>query len=143
MPRLFSFEAARNFIKGKLDFFTALYQFMDNEQPKLRELAALMFVKIISKIPKGAYAFNLITKAATNQAQKSNKAPYDELICSLSNTANPQLQYNTLNFINLIIYKAPSEKKKAQFLARLENLGLYDELHRMGRENGGDAKIVK
>ena len=88
---------------------------------------------------KGANAFNLVTKAATNQANKSNKAPYDELITSLSNTSNPQVQY----LINLIIYKAPSEKKKAQFLARLENLGLYDELYQMGRTNGADPKIVK
>ena len=92
---------------------------------------------------KGANAFNLVTKAATNQANKSNKAPYDELITSLSNSSNPQLQYFTLTLINLIIYKAPSEKKKAQFLARLENLGLYDELYQMGRTNGADPKIVK
>lgn len=71
-------------------------------------------------------------KAATNQAYKSNKAPFDELILSLSesnpNDPNHTLRYLTLTFINLIIYKAPSERKKAQFLARLENLGLYDEL---------------
>ena len=47
VPRLFSFDSAPNFIKGKLDFFTSLYQFMDDDSPKLRELATAMFVKII------------------------------------------------------------------------------------------------
>lgn len=101
-----------------------------------------MFCKIIQKLSKGAYAFNLITKAATNQAHKSRKAPFDDLILSLSMTDLPQLRLATLAFINLIIYKAPSEKKKAQFLARLENLGLYDELYKLGRECANDAKIV-
>lgn len=48
-----------------------------------------------------------------------------------------------LTLINLLIYTAPSEKKKAQFLARLENLGLYDELRKIGRLNSGDATIVQ
>ena len=94
------------------------------------------------QLSKGAYAFNLITKAATNQAQKNNKAPFDELILSLSMSDQPFLRLVVLQFINLIIYKAPSERKKAQFLARLDNLGLYDELYRIGRECGNEPKIV-
>ena len=39
VPLLFQFESARDFIKGKLDFFTALYQFMDHEDSKMRTLA--------------------------------------------------------------------------------------------------------
>jgi len=67
VPRFFSFQASREYIKGKLDFFTALYEFMDNkDHPGLRYAATTMFIKIIKKLPKGAYAFNLITKAAIN-----------------------------------------------------------------------------
>ena len=54
----------------------------------------------------------------------------------------PALRQVTLQFINLIIYKAPAERKKAQFLSRLENLGLYDELYKIGRECGNEPKIV-
>ena len=48
-----------------------------------------MFCQIIQKLSKGAYAYNLITKAATNQAKKNNKALFDELIVSLSKTELP------------------------------------------------------
>ena len=43
----------------------------------------------------------------------------------------------------MLIYKAPSEKKKSQFLARLENLGLYDELYQVANECANDQMIVK
>ena len=68
VPRFFKFQAAREYIKGKLDFFTALYEFMDHVNPGLRELACKCFIEIIQNLSKGAYAFNLITKAAINQA---------------------------------------------------------------------------
>lgn len=144
VPHFFKFQSARELIKGKLDFFTALYQFMDHKMPQLRSIACQCFCSIIMKLSKGAHAFNLITKAATNQAYKNNKAPFDELILSLSIAEPPNhiLRLLTLQFINLIIYKAPSERKKAQFLARLENLGLYDELQRIGRECNGNQKII-
>ena len=43
----------------------------------------------------------------------------------------------------MMIYKSPSESKKARFLARLENLGLYDKLQQMGRTKGADPNIIK
>ena len=70
---------------------------------------------------KGSYAFNLITKAATNQARKNNKAPFDELILSISkfgeNSAGDELGSKlclaALEFINLILYRCPTKKKKS------------------------------
>ena len=67
VPRFFSFNSSRQYIKGKLDFFTALYEFMDHrDHPGLRYAVTTMFIKIIKRLPKGTYAFNLITKAAIN-----------------------------------------------------------------------------
>ena len=83
------------------------------------------------KLTRGSIGYNLVTKAATNSAQGSNRAAFDELIESLS-WNQPQLRLEVLTLINLLIYTAPSEKKKAQFLARLENLGLIDELRIIG-----------
>jgi len=60
-----------------------------------------------------------------------NKAPFDELIKTLD-VSEPSLRTAALTLVNLIIYRAPSEKKKAQFLARLENMGLYDSLNKLG-----------
>ena len=54
-----------------------------------------------------------------------------------------ELRAEALTLINLIVYISPSQKKKAQFLARLENMGLYDEMYKVGRENSKDERIVK
>ena len=47
VPHFFTFESAKDYIKGKLDFFTALYEFMDNSNPPLRWVAVSMFCKIL------------------------------------------------------------------------------------------------
>ena len=130
-----------------MDFFTALYEFMDHEELELRRIACRCLCDIIQKLKKGAYAFNLITKAATNQAKQNNKAPFDELILSVSKFGeDPELCLASLEFINLILFRCPTKKKRSQFLARLENLGLHDELYKVGfecnLENPIDVKII-
>lgn len=47
VPHFFKFQSAREYIKGKLDFFTALYEFMDHEIPGLRANACKCFCGII------------------------------------------------------------------------------------------------
>ena len=68
VPNFFKFRTSRDFIKGKLDFFTALYEFMNHAHPGLRTACCQMFNQVIKKLPRGAIAFSLITKAAENQA---------------------------------------------------------------------------
>ena len=134
VPHFFNFKSGRGFIKGKLDFFTALYLFMSHRNHEIRAGACQMFNQILAKLSRGTVGYNLITKAAINQAQGSNRAPFDELIESLSMNSL-ELRVEVLTLINLIVYISPSQKKKAQFLARLENMGLYDEMYKVGREN--------
>lgn len=38
---------AADLIRGKLDFFTGLYDFMDHSHPGLRTAACLMFIQIM------------------------------------------------------------------------------------------------
>jgi len=57
-----------------------------------------------------------------------NKSPFTELIYSLNKKWEVELRYLALQLINCLIVKCPSDKKLSQFLARLENIGLYDEL---------------
>lgn len=137
VPHFFNFKSVRGFIKGKLDFFTALYLFMSHRNHGIRAGACQMFNHILQKLSRGTVGYNLITKAAINQAQGSNRAPFDELIESLS-MQSLELRVEVLTLINLIVYISPSQKKKAQFLARLENMGLYDEMYKVGRENSKD-----
>jgi len=37
-----------------------------------------------------------------------------------------RVKINALRLLNLLIFKCPNDKKRSMFVARLENLGLYD-----------------
>lgn len=68
VPHFFKLAEARKYIRGKLDFFTSLYEFLGQDDLRLRHLAVLMFIQILQKLSKGATAFNLVTKSATTSA---------------------------------------------------------------------------
>jgi hypothetical protein len=72
--------------------------------------------------------YTFIVKAATNFARRMCKSPFTELVCSLSTKWELESRLTSLMLINAMIIKCPNEKKLASFLARLENIGLYDEL---------------
>ena len=55
-------------MKGKLDFFTALYAFMCHENAGLRAVTCQTFNQIMVKLSRASIGFNLFTKAATNNA---------------------------------------------------------------------------
>ena len=40
-----------------------------------------------------------------------------------------------------MIYRCPNEKKLTKFVARLENLGIYDELRELSKEKNADIMI--
>lgn len=40
-----------------------------------------------------------------------------------------------------MIFKCPSEKKLAKFLARLENLGIYDDMRELAKERNADIIV--
>ena len=41
-----------------------------------------------------------------------------------------------------MVFKAPNEQKRSHFLARLETLGLYDEMYRIANQFKNDPSIV-
>ena len=99
--------------------------------PSMRIEVCNMFGQILQKAFHRQLGFTIVTKAAQNSAQGCQKAVFDDLIESLS-MHNDKLALEALTLINLLIFTAPSKKKRSQFLARLENLGLYEELHKVG-----------
>jgi len=119
-------------MQKKPDLFTNLYEKMDSQNQRIRYQTHMVFVWLCQHISSGA--FQIIMKAATNFARRHNKSPFVELIISLNKKWDTELRYVTLLLINCIIVKCPSEKKIAAFLARLENLGLYDELRSLAQE---------
>jgi hypothetical protein len=114
---------------------------MEHSHPGLRAICTAMFFKIISKFPKGG--FTLFTKTATDSAMRVNRTPYDEIVDSLRSDKLQALQYNTLRLLNLLVVKAPTESKRAAFLARLEALGVYDELYRIANDFKSEDKFVQ
>ena len=87
-------------------------------------------------------AFTYITKAATNFARRQNKSPFVELIYSLNKKWDVEVRHLAIQLINCLIVKCSSEKKVSKFIARLENIGLYDELMSLSQEKK-HAGIIK
>ena len=80
---------------------------------------------------KGAYTY--INKAAINTARRLNQSPYANILNALS-TSDIEMKISILTLINWLIFKCPSEQKMAKFLARMENLGIYDDLRALAKE---------
>lgn len=80
--KMADFSKAREYIKSKQDIFLNLYKFMDSETNiGLRAICTAMFTKMITKFPKGG--FTLFTRTAMNEAQRSKRATYDEIMEAL------------------------------------------------------------
>ena len=133
-------DYALQYMKSKPDLFTNLYEKMDSQNQRLRYQTHNVFVWLCRTLTSGS--FHIIMNAATNFAKRNNKSPFVELINSLNKKWDTELRYVTLLLINCIIVKSPSEKKLSKFLARLENLGIYDELRSLSQEKS-HAGVIK
>ena len=49
-----------------------------------------------------------------------------------------ELRMNVLTLLNWLLFKCPTEKKRCKFLARLENMGVYDDLRSLAKERHPD-----
>jgi hypothetical protein len=78
-------------------------------------------------------SFQCINKAAINTARRVNQSPYASLLNSLS-INDIELKVNILTLINWLLFKCPSESKMCKFIARMENLGIYDDLRALAKE---------
>ena len=126
-------------MKKKPDIFTNIYEKMDSQQQRVRYQTLMIFVWLCQNISQNS--FQIIMKAGTNMARRNNKSPFVELIQSLNKVWDTELRFFALLLINQLIVKAPSEKTLAKFLARLENLGLYDELRSLAQEKSHQGII--
>ena len=137
--RLLGSESTIEYMKKKPDLFTNIYEKMDSQQQRVRYQTLMIFVWLCQNISQNS--FQIIMKAATNMARRNNKSPFVELIQSLNKVWDTELRFFALLLINQLIVKAPSEKTLAKFLARLENLGLYDELRSLAQEKSHQGII--
>ena len=130
--KLLGFDYGMEYMKKKPDLFTNLYEKMDSQQQRVRYQTLMVLIWFCQNVSQNA--FQIIMKSATNFARRNNKSPFVELIQSLNKHWDTEVRFFALLLINQLIVKAPSEKQMAKFLARLENLGLYDELRSLAQE---------
>jgi hypothetical protein len=102
---------------------------------EVKKLVVSIFVGLC-KCMKGA--FDCINRAAVNTARRANQSPYATLIACLT-LSDLELRINVLTLINWILFKCPSEKKLCKFLARLENMGVYDDLRALAKERNPEV----
>jgi hypothetical protein len=85
-------------------------------------------------------SFECINKAAITTARRQNQSPFSTLTGCL--TINDlELRIQVLTLINWMLFKCPSEKKLCKFLARLENMGVYDDLRSLAKEKNPEVLI--
>jgi hypothetical protein len=140
VPKLLELASSLDWLKNHSDLILQLYEKVSDSNQKSRYLALQLFVMLCQAMNTSCFAY--ITKAATNFARRQNKSPFVELIYSLNKKWDVELRHLAIQLINCLIVKCSSEKKVAQFLARLENIGLYDELMSLSLEKK-HAGIIK
>jgi hypothetical protein len=78
-------------------------------------------------------SFDVLNKAAVNSGRKANQSPYVTLLACLG-INEIELRVKVLTLINWLLFKCSSDKKLCKFLARLENMGFYDDLRALAKE---------
>jgi len=87
-------------------------------------------------------SFSMINKCAKKYASQCNRSPYMGLIRALTGDAQENWT-EALIFLNCLIVRCPSNKRRAQFLARLQNLGINNELRKIAANPESIATVMK
>jgi len=102
---------------------------------EVRKLVVTIFIGVC-KCMKGA--FDCINRAAVNVARRASQSPYSTLLSCLA-ASDLELKIGVLTLVNWMLFKCPSEKKLCKFLARLENMGVYDDLRALSKERNPEV----
>ena len=94
-------------------------------EPKCKEVAFKTLTEFIIKTR--ALGFEIVRRGFIEIADYQSRTPFSEVIDVLKAT-ELELTIATIDIILAMIKNAPNEKKLCNFLARLENLGIYDPL---------------
>lgn len=106
--------------------YTLIWEKIDDMHNRVRHSALQNLVYLAQAQNSKGYTY--IVKAATNYGRRMNKSPFTELIFSMNTKWDTEIRLLALQLINALIIKCPNESKLAKFIARLENIGLCDEL---------------
>lgn len=127
IPKLYAFQSTITHIQQNSQILIIMWEQINSKNAQVKRLALNNFIQMASQ-EQGTTGFGYILKAASNYARRQGKSPYSELVNCLNVKEKIEVRFLALQLINCLIVKSPSEKKTSQFLARLENIGLYNEL---------------
>ena len=132
----FVYLSGVTYLRQKPHLFDRLFELLSlkSQTPphyEVRSLVVQIFIGLC-KFMKNAYMF--LNRAAVNTAHRNSQSPYSSLLgCFQTNDIDLRVQVLTL--INWMLFKCPNEKKLCKFLARLENMGIYDDLRALAKES--------
>lgn len=140
----FVYLSGVQFLRQRPHLFTKLFDLLpvkgsaaSGNPYEVRKIVVSIFIGLC-KCMKGAFDF--INKAAVNSARRSNNSPYSTLMACLAVT-DLEMRIGVLTLINWLLFKCPSDKKNCKFLARLENMGVYDDLRALAKERNPEILI--
>ena len=127
IPKLYERQSTIEYMKvNAATIYSGLWEKIADQNKNVRQLALQNFVWLSQA--QGSQGYVYLMKAAKNFAQRENRSPFTELVNSLNKKWDIDLRYLALQLLNCLIVKCPEERLLAAFLARLESIGLYDEL---------------
>ena len=135
---LFVYLSGVNYLKSRPHLFSKLFDILPVKgngtggmnQYEVKKLVVNIFIGLC-KCMKGS--FECINKAAIITAKRANQSPYASLLACLS-LNDLELRIGVLTLINWLLFKCTSNNKLCKFLARLENMGVYDDLRALSKE---------
>ena len=131
LSQLFVYINGVEYLKQRPHLFIRLWEMVHYNNIEVRKQLLGIFIGLC-KIMHGAY--ERINKASIINARSNNRSPFAILLNSLNQNNDVELKVNVLTLINWMMFKCPSEKKLCKFIARLENIGIYDELRLLAKE---------
>ena len=126
----FVYLSGVDFLRQRPHLISKLFDLTNHQSVEVKKQALGILIGLCKCMKS---AFQCINKAAINTARRVNQSPYANLLNSLG-LPDIDLKINILTLINWMMFKCPSERKMAKFIARMENLGIYDDLRALAKE---------
>lgn len=100
-----------------------LYGLIGKKESGVKRSCLHILIQLLSNL-SGAYG--LINDVAEEHGIKSQISPYSTILQMLSHKSIELKDYS-LRFLNQMLEKCPDQAESCKFLAKLENMGVYQE----------------
>lgn len=137
LPIVFQYYSAHDALKENTNIIMDIYGKIEDDSPaNIKTYAFKSLNSLLSTMKAGS--FSMIHKTAVKFSRQTGKPAYSGLIKCLQ-VGQKDTWTDALVFLNSMLVRAPAEKNRSQLLARLENLGLYNELRNLSKSENKDV----